>query len=125
MDEKTRDGLRLFLDAVQRHKLAAGHLRAILVIAVGGRIEFEGQTLSQGTTWRDLADLLKKLRWDKLQVGELGLNVKDLPPRDRGKYWYSAMSRADLGSGESSKAAAKLLPALEKIGFKIALPHAS
>ncbi len=125
MEELIRDGLRHFLDAVRLQNLATGHLRALLVIAVGGRIESEGQLLSKGSNWRELADLLKKLRWDKLQVAELGIDVKDLPPRDRSKYWYSALAKAGLDSAESARLAMRLIPELEKLGYKITLPRSS
>ena len=118
------DGLRQFLEAARTHKLAQGNLRGILTIAVGGRISRGGQLLSAGSTWRGLADLLKALRWDKNQIAELGIDPKTLPPRDRTKYWYQAIVKADLDSPEAMQHAGALKAKFEAVGFEIALPHA-
>ena len=54
--------------------------------------------VSTGVTWRQLAETFRQIRWDKELVRELGLNPDDLPPRDRARYWYAAITTAQVGS---------------------------
>src|SRR5262245_63909229 len=75
------EGLREFLEKVSQSHLVRGHFRALLHVAIGRRISrADGIVLSTGVTWRQLAELLRNIRWDKEQVRELGLNPDDLPP---------------------------------------------
>lgn len=95
------EGLREFLDVVRRHQLVKGHLRALLHVAVGREIRrVDGTLLSKGVTWRELAELLRQLRWDKELVRELGLDPDALAPRDRQRYWYQAINAAALNAPE-------------------------
>src|SRR3954454_8385221 len=86
------DELREFLDAVRKRGTATGHFRGLLHLLVGRRISLpDGTLVSGGMNWRQLAALLKRYRWDREVVRELGLDPADLPPRDREKYWYTAI----------------------------------
>ena len=114
------DGVREFLEAVRQHALAKGHLRALLHIVIGRKIaKPDGTVLSAGITWRELSELLRVIRWEREQVTELGLDPETLPPRDRQRYWYAAISAAGVDSLEARNQAQKLLPALAAIGFKV------
>lgn len=114
------DGVRELLDSLRRHGLETGNLRAILHVCIGRRISrSDGTVLSSGITWRELSNLLKQLRWDPNQVTELGLDPAGLPPRDRQRYWYSAISQAGVDAKEARDAAEALIPQIEAIGFHI------
>jgi hypothetical protein len=68
-------------------------------------------------TWRDVAALLKRLRWDREAVRELGLDPAQLPPRDRERYWYTAIARAGIDSPEAVAEANQLVEPLKELGY--------
>src|SRR6185312_8505293 len=87
------DSLRELLEAVRGQDLVRGRFRGLLHILVGRRItRADGSVVSSGMTWRDLAALFKRLRWDVEFVRELGLDPAALPPRDRQRLWYTAIA---------------------------------
>ena len=117
------DGLRGFLEAVRDNGLLAGHLRGLFHIAIGRKITTDaGVVLSAGVTWRELAALLKLLRFDKDLVGELGGDPDELSPRDRQRLWYSAIALARPDSAEAIAQAEKLIPALKRLGYVVGPP---
>jgi hypothetical protein len=96
------DALSEFLNDQHRKGIAPGIFLGLLHILVGRRLESpDGTLLSNGLTWRELAALLKKVHWPRESVQELGLKEDDLPPRDRVRYWYSAIARARLDSDKA------------------------
>ena len=98
----------------------AGHFLGLLHIIIGRRISrADGTLLSSGLTWRQLAELLKLMRWDKEQVRELGLNPDDLPPRDRQRYWYAAILAGKVDSPAAKTAGDVLARLAAKLGFVI------
>jgi hypothetical protein len=114
------DRLQDFLEAVRTHGTATGHFRGLLHVLIGRRIGLaDGTVVSAGMTWREVAALLKKMRWDRDAVQELGLAPADLPPRDREKYWYVAISRAGVSTPEASADADALVSGLGKLGYVI------
>ncbi len=114
------DSLRELLEAVREHDLARGQFQGLLHLLVGRRISREDGTLvSSGTTWRDLATLFKRLRWDREVVRELGLDPADLPPRDRQRFWYTAIARGGIDSTAAREAAERLLEPLEELGYVV------
>ena len=117
------DQLREFLEAVRTQQAAKGRFRGLLHLLIGRRITTsDGTVVSAGMTWRDLAALLKKLRWDREEVRELGLDPADLPPRDREKFWYTAIARAGVLSDESSASADVLAGRLRALGYEVGPP---
>jgi hypothetical protein len=114
------DSLRELLEAVRERDLVRGHLRGLLHILVGRRISREDGTLvSAGTTWRDLSALLKRLRWDREVVRELGINPAELAPRDRERFWYSAIARAAIDSPDAVADAEQLIQPLADLGYVV------
>src|SRR5438045_7752266 len=87
------DGLREFLEAVRQRGLVAGHLRGLFHIAIGRRVtRQDGTVVSAGVTWRELAGMLKALRFDKELVAEVGGDPAETAPRDRTRLWYAAIA---------------------------------
>ena len=59
------DGIRDLLEAARTNGLVAGRFRGLLHIAIGRTItKPDGTKLATGLTWRDVAALLKALRFD-------------------------------------------------------------
>ena len=114
------DQLRDFLEVVKESGVATGHFRGLLFVLVGQHIHrADGTTLSTGLSWRAAASALKLCRWDRLAVQDLGLDPSDLAPRDREKYWYTAIARANLGSATARASAEALTRALASLGYTI------
>jgi hypothetical protein len=112
------DRLREFLEIVKQSNLARGNLRGLLHILIGRRITLaDGTEVSSGLTWRELANQLKLARWDTDVVADLGLNADELPPRDRQRFWYSAIAGANVASPEARTAGDKLANSLKKHGY--------
>jgi hypothetical protein len=120
------DSLRELLEAVRERGAASGRFRGLLHVLVGRTVRrADGTVVASGMTWRELAALLKKVRWDREAVRELGLSPKDLPPRDREKFWYAAIARAGLASPEALAAAAALAEELAGLGYEVGPPPAA
>jgi hypothetical protein len=114
------DVLREFLEDLKRQNLAQGHFLGLLHILIGRRVErADGTLVASGTTWRDLAALLKRVRWDKNFVTELGLDPARLPPRDRQRYWYTAIAQAQVDSPKASQDADALAERLRDAGYAV------
>jgi hypothetical protein len=114
------DGVREFLDDVQKRGFAKGHFLGLLNILIGRRIaRTDGTVISTGATWRDVAAELKRSRFDPEAVRELGIDPGSLAPRDRQRYWYSAISQAQVGSDAAFSAGNKLAHQLAKAGYVI------
>lgn len=121
------DSLRELLEAVRQRDIARGHFRGLLHLLVGRRITREDGTLvTAGMTWRDLSALLKRLRWDREAVRELGIDPAELAPRDRERFWYTAIARAGIDSPDAVADANRLIKPLGKLGYVVgAAPGAS
>src|SRR4051794_41965225 len=120
------DGLRELLEQVRDKNLAAGHLRGLFHIAICRRVTTTaGAVVSAGATWRELAALLKLVRFDKDLVAEVGADPDELSPRDRQRYWYSAIALARPDSPEAIADADKLIPLLKPLGYVVGPPPAA
>ena len=118
MSEAGMDGPRKFLESVRRHGWADQNLLGLLHVLIGRRItDSAGGLVSQGLTWREAAALLTKVRWDKDMVLQLGLDPKQLPPRDRARYWYTAISQARVDSPHARAAGDRLAKCAETEGY--------
>jgi hypothetical protein len=114
------DLLREFLEVVRSQGVAQGNLRGLLHVLIGRRIsKADGTTVSGGMTWRELAAQLKKHRWDREAVRDLGLDPDQLPPRDREKFWYTAISQANVAGPEATAAGDELARALAPLGYVV------
>jgi len=116
------DRLASFMIDVQKLGPIPGLFRGLLHILIGRRIEItDGTLVSNGLTWREAAALLKRARWDKDAVTELGLEGKELPPRDRERYWYSAILNAHVETDEARIAGDTLAQKLNAAGYRIVI----
>jgi len=114
------DGAREFLEQVRQHQLLKGYFQGLLHLMIGRTIaRADGTVLSTGLTWRQLAELLKVLRWDRECVREIGLDPDTLPPRDRQRFWYSAITQANVESAEAAAAADSLAKKMTAHGYKV------
>ena len=114
------DRLRDFLDELKQRAVAKGNFLGLLNILIGRRITApDGSLVSFGVTWRELSALLKGARWDKAAVRDLGLDPAELPPRDRLKYWYTAIARAGVDSEKATEAGDKLAQKVGRLGYQV------
>jgi hypothetical protein len=114
------DALSEFLNDQHRKGTAQGNFLGLLHILVGRRLELpDGTLLSNGLTWREVATLLKKVHWPREAVQELGLKEDDLPPRDRVRFWYSAISQARVDSDKARQEGDRVAGLLRKEGFRV------
>jgi hypothetical protein len=117
------DRLREFLDSIRTQGADRGSFLGLLHVLIGRRVALEdGTVVTAGMTWRELAALLKKVRWDRESVRELGLDPADLPPRDRQRFWYTAISQAGVHSAAAVEAGDRLAEAVKPLGYVIGPP---
>jgi hypothetical protein len=114
------DGIRELLDSARARGLVTGHLRGLLHIAIGRRVSRpDGTVLSAGMTWREVAAILKQLRFDRELVREIGAEPDHLAPRDRQRFWYSAIAMAKVDSPEAVAQAEALVDRLKDMGYVV------
>jgi len=107
------DRLREFLDVIREQGHVTGNFLGLLHVLIGRRITTsEGEEISRGLSWRDVSALLKKVRWDREAVRELGLDPDSLSPRDRQRYWYQAIAQAGVDSAAAEAAGNRLAQAV-------------
>lgn len=117
------DRLREFLEDVKRSGRAKGNFLGLLNVVIGRRIRLpDGTLVSAGATWREVATLLKKLRWEKETVRELRLDPAHLPPRDRQRFWYSAITQGQVDSSTATVAGDQFAKGLEAAGYQVSPP---
>jgi hypothetical protein len=114
------DALRGLLADLKRHGMEPGMTLGLLNVLIGRKIEkADGTPVSAGLTWRSLAAVLKKSRWPKEAVTDLGLEPRALPPRDRVQYWYTAISLGGVDSPKATEAGNALTLLLEQLGYRV------
>jgi hypothetical protein len=114
------DGLREFLEQLKQQGTAQGRFRGLLHILIGRRLEkTDGTLISPGVTWREAARLLKRVRWDKDAVQEIGLTAAALAARDRERYWYMAITQAQVDGPAAISEAEQLSQSLQALGYQV------
>lgn len=115
------DGIRDLLEAARTNGLVAGRFRGLLHIAIGRTVtKSDGTKLSAGLTWREVAALLKALRFDPELGREAGADPDTLSPRDRERYWYSVIALAHVDGAEARAEAEQLVAPLKGLGYVVA-----
>lgn len=114
------DRVLVFFDEIRRQGLAKGNFLGLLNVLIGRRVaDAEGNLISSGITFRNLATYLKKVRWDRDALFELNISAEQLAPRDRERFWYSAIILARVDSAEAFAAGDRLASALQAKGYVI------
>ena len=112
------EGVQPFLDEFRQQGLAEGNFLGLIHVLIGRRISrADGSVVSPGLTWRALAEALKTTRWTKDAVREIGLDPADLPPRDRQRFWYSAIAQAKVDSADAFAAGDRVIALIEPLGY--------
>jgi hypothetical protein len=121
------DALITLLDALKKGGQTEGNLQGFLHVLIGRSITRVSDkfVVSKGLPWRELAGWLKRVRWDPEAVRELGLDPDELPPRDRQRYWYSAIMQAKVDGAQAIEAGDRFGAVLAKLGYEVGpAPHA-
>jgi hypothetical protein len=114
------DGLREFLGDLRRHGYAQGNFLGLLHVLLSRRIETaQGTLISNGLTWRVLAEWLKRVRWDKEAAREVGVDPATLPPRDRLRYWFLVIALAGVDTAAATRAGQQLSEVLRLAGYQV------
>ena len=115
------DALPRLVEQIRREGWARQNLLGFFHVLIGRRItrRADGVVVSTGVTWRDLAALMKKLRWDPETVRDLGFDPKELPPRHRERYWYVAIMRSQVDSPTGAQAGEAFAAVLSEQGYDI------
>lgn len=114
------DQLIAFLEAVRAGGWAAGKFRGLLWVLVGMPVRLpDGEPISTGLSFRQLATLLRAARWDIEAVREFGLDPAALPPRDREKAWFAAITRAGLATDEAKAEGEQMAKVLRAQGYGV------
>ncbi len=115
------DNIRELLEFARSAGLTVGRFRGLLHVAIGRTISKpDGTKISSGITWRELAVLLKGLRYDPALGREAGADPETLSPRDRERYWYAVIALARVDSPETRAEAEQLVAPLKAAGFVVA-----
>ncbi|HKI38255.1 MAG TPA: hypothetical protein VKA46_40750 [Gemmataceae bacterium] len=114
------DRLRQFLDDVKRRGLAPGNFLGLLNVLIGRRLALEdGTAISAGLSYREVAALLKRVRWEREASAELGVEPSSLAPRDRERYWYQAIVQAHVDSPRATAAGDAVAEQLRAAGYGV------
>jgi hypothetical protein len=113
------DALSTFLDEMKKSGQTQGKFLGFLNVLIGRRITRGSTIIARGLTWRELASHLKRLRWDPAAVRELGLDPDSLPPRDRQRYWYTAIAQARVDGPQAKEAGDRFAEVLRGLGYEV------
>jgi hypothetical protein len=112
--------LRHFLIDLKQRELAAGNFLGLLNVLIGRRIAHEdGTVISTGLSYREVAAMLKRVRWEREAAAGLGIASATLAPRDRERYWYQAIVLAHVDTPQATAAGDKLARRLRAAGYDI------
>src|SRR5947208_8854354 len=114
------DRVRQLLDDVKTRGLARDNFLGLLNVLIGRRTALaDGTLVSAGLTYRELAAQLKRVRWEREAVAELGVDPSSLPPLDRERYWYQAIALAHVDSPQATAAGDRLAGQLRAAGYDV------
>jgi beta-phosphoglucomutase-like phosphatase (HAD superfamily) len=112
------DGVVQLLELARQQGWQRTHLRGLWHLAIGRALhDAQGRLLSPGSTWRELANILKQLKYDRDLVLTLGLDPESLLAKDRDKFWYYAIAATKLDTPEARQQADELKAQLAPLGI--------
>ena len=116
------DALTALFQQLKKSGQLQGNFLGFLQALIGRKItrRSDGVVVSQGVTWRELSVWLKKVRWDPEAAREIGVDPDSLPPRDRQRYWYSAITQAKVDSATAKEAGDRFAEILASLGYDVA-----
>jgi hypothetical protein len=116
----TTESLESFLLRLRPQAFPPETFLGLLHLLISGSLADEqGNRPFPGQSWRDLASVLKKVRWDPSMVKQMGIDPTTLAPRDRERFWYQAICMAKIDSPEAKRSAQKLKGWLDKFGYRV------
>jgi hypothetical protein len=108
------------LACVRSHKTMHANFLGLLNVLIGRKITTsDGKVVSSGLSWRNVAALLRSIRWNKDVVRQVGLNPTHLPPRDRARFWYVAIAQSGVDSLTAYRAGDQLAAELKEAGYLV------
>ncbi len=114
------DGTLSLLEWLRDKRLAVGRLRGVLHLTLGRRITDEAGTLiCEGVTWRQLAQLLKRAKYEPELISELDLDPELLAIKEREAFWYRTIALARVDSAEARKDADEIAQKLKAFGYVV------
>jgi hypothetical protein len=113
------DAVHALLDEIRKKAIVPGRWLGLLNVLIGRKITKSGAVVCNGMSWRELAAVLKRARWDREAVREVGLDPEALPPRDRQQFWYSAIARAGVDGAAATTAGDEIAEALGELGYEV------
>ena len=117
------EAMAALLELIKKQNLAKDNLVGFFHVLIGRKITgTDGETLTGGLAWRELANWLRKVRWDTKTVRDLGIDPDELPPKDRQRFWYTAIARAGVDTPAGAKAGDAFAKKLETHGYKVGPP---
>ena len=116
------DALSAVFDALKKSGQLQGNFLGFLQVLIGRKItrRSDGVVVSQGTSWRELSVWLKKVRWDPEAVREIGVDPDSLPPRDRQRFWYGAITQSKVDTPAARQAGDRFADLLRDRGYDVA-----
>lgn len=117
------DALDNFLLALKEGSITKGRILGLIRLLVAYKIyDKNGDPVTLGVTFRTLAEKLKKARWETSEIDALGINPKELPQRDRYRFWYVALVRSKVNDPVAIKEADELANKIMNIGYQAIPP---
>ncbi len=115
------DALSPLFDQLKKGGQTQGNFLGFLHVFIGRTItrKSDKTIISKGLAWREMAGWLKKVRWDPESVRELGIDPDTLPPRDRQRLWYSAITQAKVNTSAAISAGDRFAEVLGMLGFDV------
>jgi hypothetical protein len=112
------DGLTDLVMKLEVSGQFAKHLAGVVHLLIGRRISHQdGSVISTGLTWRELAALLANQKLDIELVRQLGIEPEELSPRERPRFWYSAIAIARPDGPAARADAEPVIAVLKPMGY--------
>ena len=113
-------GLYDFLADLKQRGQAAGQFLGLLNVLIGRRVQKEdGSPISSGVTWRELSFALKKVRWEKESVRDLGIDPARVAAARSAALLVCRHRPGPVDSARASAAGDRLAEVLRLSGYRV------